>query len=102
MRPATSSARRWWSSPRMSWRGRGSSTPGQRAAARRHFEQALARAPRRSLSLLGLARAAARMGDAAAAAEAYADLARSWRQADADLPERAEVAAAASTARIAR
>jgi len=71
---------------------------GQPAAARRHFEQALARAPRRSLSLLGLARAATRAGDAPAAAEAYADLARSWRQADAGLPELAEVAAAASAA----
>jgi tetratricopeptide (TPR) repeat protein len=67
---------------------------GQPAAARRHFEQALARAPRRSLSLLGLARAAARTGDAAAAAGAYADLARSWRQADAGLPDLAEVSAA--------
>jgi tetratricopeptide (TPR) repeat protein len=66
---------------------------GQPAAARRHFEQALARAPRRSLSLLGLARAAARSGDAAAAAAAYADLAASWRQADADLPDLAEVTA---------
>jgi tetratricopeptide (TPR) repeat protein len=67
---------------------------GRPAEARRHFEQALARAPRRSLSLLGLARAAARSGDAAAARQAYADLARSWRQADPDLPELAEVGAA--------
>ncbi len=67
---------------------------GRPAEARRHFEQALARAPRRSLSLLGLARAAARSGDAAAARRAYADLARSWRQADPDLPELAEVRAA--------
>jgi tetratricopeptide (TPR) repeat protein len=73
---------------------------GQPAAACRHFEQALARAPRRSLSLLGLARAAARTGDEEAAAAAYADLARSWRQGDADLPERAEVAAAPITARV--
>ena len=70
---------------------------GQPAAARRHFEQALARAPRRSLSLLGLARAAARGGDAAAAAAAYADLAASWRRADADLPDLAEVTAGAGT-----
>ncbi|MBV8199814.1 MAG: hypothetical protein JOZ15_04235 [Acidobacteria bacterium] len=68
---------------------------GQPAAARRHFEQALARAPRRSLSLLGLARAAGRAGDAAAARAAYAELAASWRRADADLPELAEVAAGA-------
>jgi tetratricopeptide (TPR) repeat protein len=70
---------------------------GQPAAARRQFEQALARAPRRSLSLLGLARAAGRAGDAAAARAAYEDLAASWRRADADLPELAEVVAAAGT-----
>lgn len=59
---------------------------GQPAAARRQFEQALARAPRRSLALLGLARAAARSGDAEASKAAYADLARSWQRADASLP----------------
>jgi tetratricopeptide (TPR) repeat protein len=67
---------------------------GRPAEARRHFEQALSRAPRRSLSLLGLARAAARAGDAAAAGRAYADLRRSWQRADADLPELAEVTGA--------
>jgi tetratricopeptide (TPR) repeat protein len=71
---------------------------GRPVEARRHFEQALARAPRRSLSLLGLARAASREGDAAAAARAYADLATSWRHADAALPELAEAAAAAAGA----
>jgi tetratricopeptide (TPR) repeat protein len=64
---------------------------GRPAEARRHFAAALVRAPRRSLALLGLARAAARDGDAAAAAAAYADLRSSWRHADADLPERTEV-----------
>jgi tetratricopeptide (TPR) repeat protein len=68
---------------------------GQPLAARRHFEQALARAPRRSLALLGLARAASRAGDAAAAGGAYADLAASWRRADADLADVAEVTAGA-------
>jgi tetratricopeptide (TPR) repeat protein len=72
---------------------------GRPAEARRHFEQALARAPRRSLSLLGLARAANHIGDTAAARRAYADLARSWRQADSDLPELAEIAAAEPAAR---
>jgi tetratricopeptide (TPR) repeat protein len=71
---------------------------GQPAAARRHFEQALARAPRRSLSLLGLARAASRTGDAAAARAAYQDLAASWRRADADLPDLAEVVEVAEVA----
>ncbi|HVT59223.1 MAG TPA: hypothetical protein VHR45_12565 [Thermoanaerobaculia bacterium] len=68
---------------------------GRAADARRHFEQALARAPRRSLSLLGLARAAARSGDGAAARQAYAELRRNWRRADPDLAEQNEVAAGA-------
>ena len=52
------------------------------ADARREFEASLARAPRRAQSLLGLARAAAKAGDAAASREAYADLARVWSRAD--------------------
>jgi tetratricopeptide (TPR) repeat protein len=67
---------------------------GRPAEARRQFEQALARAPGRALALLGLARAAARSGDAGGAGqarEAYAELARNWRHADPGLPELAEV-----------
>jgi tetratricopeptide (TPR) repeat protein len=73
---------------------------GRYAEARRHFEQALARAPGRALSLLGLARAAGHCGDAAAARqsrEAYAELARNWRRADAGLPDLAEVRRNAAT-----
>jgi predicted Zn-dependent protease len=42
--------------------------------ARRHFALALERAPKRTLSLLGLARAAARTGDKGLAQEIYAEL----------------------------
>jgi hypothetical protein len=65
---------------------------GEAAPARLQFELSLARAPRRSLSLLGAARAAARAGDQPAAEHAYAELGRSWRQADAGLPELSELA----------
>jgi cytochrome c-type biogenesis protein CcmH/NrfG len=55
--------------------------------ARAAFEAALARAPRRTESLLGLARAAERAGDVQAAHEAYATLAEIWADADTALPE---------------
>ena len=59
--------------------------------ARVHYEETLARYPRRSRALLGLARAAAASGDADAAASAYADLAHTWHDADAGLAPLAEV-----------
>jgi hypothetical protein len=68
---------------------------GRPADARREFEAALAHAPGRSLSLLGLARAAAASGDPALSRDAYARLAAQWAHADADVPRRAEVMAAA-------
>jgi hypothetical protein len=46
------------------------------------FQGALARAPERTASLLGLARAATQSGDKALAAETYAKLRQIWRQAD--------------------
>ncbi len=52
------------------------------AAAREAFAAALERAPRRTASLLGLARAAVRAGDQATAAESYRTLREIWRQAD--------------------
>ena len=64
---------------------------GRPADARKEFEAALDRYPGRALSLLGLARAASKAGDAAAAKDAYARLAAIWSRADADLPELAEV-----------
>lgn len=63
---------------------------GNAAEARSEFERSLAHAPERALSLLGLARAAAKAGDRTAAEEAYRRLASVWRRADADLPELAE------------
>lgn len=60
------------------------------AEARKEFEAALARAPRRALSLLGLARAATTEGDTAAAAKAYGELGQVWARADADVPGRGE------------
>ena len=59
--------------------------------AREQFERALDRAPRRALSLLGLARAAAKAGDSQKAQDTYAELQRVWHRADDDVPELAEV-----------
>ncbi len=55
------------------------------------FDKSLQVAPNRALSLLGRARALAASGDAHASAQAYAQLAAIWRDADADLPGLAEV-----------
>jgi len=66
------------------------------AEARAEFERALERAPRRALSLLGLARAAAKAGDAAASMKAYGELQDVWSQADEDLPELKEIAGTTS------
>ena len=64
---------------------------GNAAEARAEFERSLAHAPERALSLLGLARAASKAGDRAAAEDAYRRLATVWRHADADVPELAEL-----------
>ncbi|HSS44655.1 MAG TPA: hypothetical protein VLO07_04870 [Thermoanaerobaculia bacterium] len=61
------------------------------AEARQEFERSLEKAPGRSLSLLGLARSAAKAGDARAAGQAYAELATNWQRADPDLRKLAEV-----------
>jgi len=50
------------------------------------FEQALARNPNRSRSVVGLARAAAAAGDVAAARRHYTALVENFKEADADLP----------------
>lgn len=63
---------------------------GDVGEARAEFERSLAHAPERALSLLGLARAASKAGDRAAAEDAYRRLAAVWRRADPDLPELAE------------
>lgn len=54
--------------------------------AKREFELALARAPGRLHSLLGLARASSAAGDSAAAERAYSELRRNLTNADADFP----------------
>jgi Tfp pilus assembly protein PilF len=59
--------------------------------ARKEFETALSKTPGRALALLGLARSASQSGDAVAARQAYANLARIWKRADPDVPERREV-----------
>ncbi len=61
------------------------------AAAREAFEASLQRAPQRTASLLGLARAASAMGDKTAAAEAYRQLLRIWKNADSDYGLRDDV-----------
>lgn len=52
------------------------------AEAQKQFEVALARAPKRSLSLLGLARSAQAAGDQTAAAQAMSELRKIWLKAD--------------------
>ena len=56
----------------------------------------LARTPRRTQSLLGLARTATALGDEAAAREAYAALAQAWSAADEALPGLVEARAGGS------
>ena len=58
------------------------------------FQQALGRHANRSLSVLGMARASAAIGQADRAREAYATLLANYERADADLPETAEARAA--------
>ena len=64
---------------------------GRPAEARKEFEASLARAPRRAQSLLGLARAASKAGDAEAANAAYTELGGVWKKADADVTGLREV-----------
>ena len=55
---------------------------GRHEEARRAWEEQLARTPKRTQALLGLARAAMALGDEVAAREAYAALAETWAGAD--------------------
>lgn len=64
---------------------------GQAGEAQREFVRALALAPGRARSLLGLGRAALAAGDSAAARKALTDLKRAWHSADGSLPEVAEL-----------
>ena len=64
---------------------------GRAADAQDAFRRALDRAPKRTRSLLGLARAATQTGDTETARQAYGTLRRIWHRADADLPALQEV-----------
>ncbi len=67
---------------------------GRAADAVAWFERALARTPNRSRAVLGLARAAAKAGDAAKSRRAYEQFLVNWNDADPGLPELAEARAA--------
>jgi tetratricopeptide (TPR) repeat protein len=64
---------------------------GQAAEAQREFVRALALAPGRARSLLGLGRAALAAGDTAVARKALGDLRQAWHAADSGLAELAEL-----------
>jgi tetratricopeptide (TPR) repeat protein len=64
---------------------------GKPAEAQQEFTRALSLTPRRSLSLLGLARSATAAGDTAVASQAWTDLRTIWRAADPDAPGLDEV-----------
>jgi len=59
---------------------------GRPQEAQQEFARALALAPKRALSLLGLGRAAAAAGDRATATRAYSELREIWHGADPSLP----------------
>lgn len=58
------------------------------------FQASLKKAPKRALSLLGLARAATAARDTATARKAYGELREVWKKADKALPELRELSAA--------
>jgi tetratricopeptide (TPR) repeat protein len=66
---------------------------GDAAGAVKQFQAALARTPRRAASLLGLARAASKAGQRAAAVKAAKDFLAAWHLADTSRPELAEARA---------
>ena len=72
---------------------------GKAAEAQQEFVRALALAPRRTASLLGLARAATASGDAPVAEQARTDLRAIWHQADEGLPGLAEIPRPSAQAR---
>src|SRR5229473_1445393 len=75
---------------------------GQPRDARGSFEQALRRNPNRSLSVLGLARAAAALGETETARQHYRALLATYGNADADLAVLKEARAALEPARTSR
>lgn len=69
---------------------------GRHEDAAESFRKQLARTPRRTASLMGLARAAKALGDEATSEENYTKLAAIWHSADLDLPAYAEATRAAA------
>jgi tetratricopeptide (TPR) repeat protein len=64
------------------------------------FERALARTPNRSRAVLGLARAAAKAGEAAKSRTAYKQFLANWRAADPGRPEIKEAQTALASAKV--
>ncbi|MEA2561221.1 MAG: hypothetical protein QOH06_2725 [Acidobacteriota bacterium] len=64
---------------------------GKAEEAAQQFQASLLRMPNRAASLLGAARAAAKVGDQGTARRHYAELAEVWKDADPSLPDLAEV-----------
>ncbi len=70
---------------------------GRHVEARTAWQDQLARTPKRTPSLLGLARAAMALGDETAAREAYAALADAWAEADEEVPGLVEARAGSAS-----
>ena len=70
---------------------------GRHEEARTAWQDQLARTPKRTPSLLGLARAAMALGDEIAAREAYAALADAWAEADEEVPGLVEARAGSAS-----
>ena len=70
---------------------------GRHDEARRAWDAQLARTPKRTQALLGLARTATALGDETAAREAYATLAEVWAGADGEVPGLVEARAGTSS-----
>jgi tetratricopeptide (TPR) repeat protein len=60
---------------------------GRPAEARKHFEETLRRTPGRPRAIVGIAQAAAAMGDLTTASAQYTRLIEMWKSADPDRPE---------------
>jgi hypothetical protein len=60
---------------------------GRPAEARKHFEETLRRTPGRPKAIVGIAQAAASMGDVTTASAQYTRLIEMWKNADPDRPE---------------
>ncbi|HSJ05161.1 MAG TPA: tetratricopeptide repeat protein [Longimicrobiales bacterium] len=84
--------------PTLEWLGMILMEAGRPAEAANAYERALVRWPKRSASLLGLARARAALGAADAAAESYSALLDNWRNADEDIAALVEARRGAANA----